>query len=518
MQNQQRGTDALEQRAARRRLRRHAQPASGPLEVTDEVRESLKTIKHVVVLMMENHSYDNYFGSLSRGDGFTSPQQPTNSNLTADGIPVPALRRPTTYQARGVPLQTWRASHLQDDGANGGFCRSVQDFDPTADPAVPMDYWTGSDLRFYCGLASTFPLFDRWFCSCLGPTFPNRRFLIAGTANGLIDDVLLSIWDYPSGGTIFDHLTAAGITWANYHASSTARVLWKRLAGQAGLTFFRAIGLLLPFVRNLIAGQIQCTATLYPMGFLRARKHLRSLDQFFEDATNGTLPHFSIVDPDFGDFSEENPQDIQLGEAFAAEVIKTVMHGKGWKDTLLIWLYDEHGGYYDHVRPPQAPEPDGRPGRSLLNSTGIVPWLLQVSGLKAKLESIDRVDSGDYRYDQYGFRVPAVVVSPYARKDWVASEQLGDQPFDHTSVLKLVEMIWGLPSLTRRDEAAQAPLACLDLTASEPPFLTPPQLPQPVKQWERDPAQRKRAARQRRRHARAVQQGRRGTTRAGVPW
>lgn len=150
--------------------------------------------------------------------------------------------------------------------------------------------------------------------------------------------------------------------------------------------------------------------------------------------------------------------------------------------------------------------------------TLIVPWLLQVSGLKAKLESIDRVDSGDYRYDQYGFRVPAVVVSPYARKDWVASEQLGDQPFDHASVLKLVEMMWGLPSLTRRDEAAQAPLACLDLTASEPPFLTPPQLPQPVKQWERDPAQRKRAARQRRRHARAVQQGRRGTTRAGVPW
>jgi phospholipase C len=517
MRNEQRGAGALEQRLARRRLRRRAQPASGPPEVPEDVRESLTAIKHVVVLMMENHSYDNYFGCLSRGDGFSAPQ-PTNSNLTAGGMAVPARHRPTTFQPRGLPLQTWRASHLQDDGTNGGFCQSIQDFDATADPSVPMDFWTGTDLRFYYGLASTFPLFDRWFCSCLGPTFPNRRFLIAGTANGLIDDVLLSLWDYPSGGTIFDHLTAAGITWANYHAASTARVLWKRLAGQAGLGFFRAIGLLLPFVRDLIAGSIQCTATLYPMGFLRARTHLKSLEQFFEDATNGTLPQFSIVDPDFGDFSEEDPQDIQLGEAFAAEVINKVMHGKGWKDTLLIWLYDEHGGYYDHVRPPQAAEPDDRHGRSLLDSAGLVKWLLQVSGLKAKLERIDRLDSGEYRYDRYGFRVPAVVVSPYARKDWVASEQLGDQPFDHTSVLKLVEMIWGLPSLTHRDRAAEAPLAALDLTASEPPFLTPPQLPEPAQQWEHDRARRKRAARERRRHARAVQQGRRGALQTRVPW
>ena len=83
--------------------------------------------------------------------------------------------------------------------------------------------------------------------------------------------------------------------------------------------------------------------------------------------TQGTLPAFSIVDPDFKSYSEENPHDIQQGESFASEVIKRVMHGKGWADTLLIWLYDEHGGYYDHVPPPAAVEPDDVLCRSVLS-------------------------------------------------------------------------------------------------------------------------------------------------------
>jgi phospholipase C len=518
MRNQERVTDALDRRLANRRIRRRPRPVGEPLAVSVGLGESLGNIKHVVVLMMENHSYDNYFGCLGRGDGFTSPQEPANSNPTANGTQVPVRHRPTAYQARGLPLQTWRASRIQwNDGANDGFCRSIEDFDPTADPSVPMDHWTEADLPFYYGLASTFPLFDRWFCSCLGPTFPNRRFLIAGTANGLIDDVLLSIWDYPAGGTILDHLTANGITWANYHDVSAARAVWTRLVGPSVLGLFRAAGLLLPFVRDFIVGNIQCTAALYPMGFLRARKHLKSLEQFFSDADNGTLPQFSIVDPGFGDSSEEDPQDIQIGEGFAAEVINRVMHGKAWPHTLLIWLYDEHGGYYDHVPPPPAPEPDDLKGRSALDSGGIVKWLLRATGLRAKLEKIDQVGPSEYRYDRLGFRVPAVVVSPYAKRDWVASEQVGDV-FDHTSVLKLVETMWQLPPMTRRDEQAVAPLAALDLTASQPPFLTPPSLPRPARPWEQDRRTRKRAARQRRRDARQRMRGRRAAVHPGVPW
>ena len=91
-----------------------------------------------------------------------------------------------------------------DDGRCDGFVTSVEQFVPGADPAVPMGYWTEQDLPFYYGLARTFPLADRWFCSCLGPTFPNRRFMIAGTAHGLIDDLPWDLVDYPEAGTIFD--------------------------------------------------------------------------------------------------------------------------------------------------------------------------------------------------------------------------------------------------------------------------------------------------------------------------
>ena len=97
---------------------------------------------------------------------------------------------------------------------------------------------------------------------------------------------------------------------------------------------------------------MQFTADIYPLGIARYMVHARGTERFFTDADQGTLPAFSIVDPDFKSYSEENPHDIKQGESFASEVIKRVMHGKGWADTLLIWLYDEHGGYYDHVRRP----------------------------------------------------------------------------------------------------------------------------------------------------------------------
>jgi phospholipase C len=230
------------------------------------------------------------------------------------------------------------------------------------------------------------------------------------------------------------------------------------------------------------------------------------------------LPQFSLVDPSFGDFSEEDPQNIQIGEGFAAEVINRVMHGKAWEHTLMIWLYDEHGGYFDHVPPRPAPEPDDRPGRSLLDAGGVIKWLLRVSGLYKKLETIDRVPADRYRYDRYGFRVPAIVVSPYARRDWVASEQTRERPFDHTSILKLIEMRWRIHALTSRDLGARAPLEALDLTTSSPAFLTPPNLPRQAHPWEHDRRRRHRDARRRRRHARQRLRGRRGALRPGVPW
>ena len=106
--------------------------------------------------------------------------------------------------------------------------------------------------------------------------------------------------------------------------------------------------------------------------------HVRSIERFFADADSGNLPSFCIVDPDFGNFSEENPQDIRKGESFAAEVINRVMHGPGWADTLLIWTYDEHGGYYDHVAPPAAVPPDDVRGRSLVAHRSLLRTLLKL--------------------------------------------------------------------------------------------------------------------------------------------
>jgi hypothetical protein len=111
---------------------------------------------------------------------------------------------------------------------------------------------------------------------------------------------------------------------------------------------------------------LQFTSAIYPLGMASYMAHVRSIDHFFADADSGNLPSFCIVDPDFRSFSEENPQDMRKGESFAAEVISRVMHSPGWADTLLIWTYDEHGGYYDHVAPPTAMPPDDVPGRSLI--------------------------------------------------------------------------------------------------------------------------------------------------------
>jgi phospholipase C len=443
----------------------------------------LPQIRHIVVLMMENHSYDNYLGMLvNRGDGLAldADGQPDAVNKRLDGQPVPLRHAPGPVQEPGTPTQSWHASHVQwNDGACDGFVRSVETTEPGRDATVPMRYWAESDLPFYYGLARTFPLADRWFCSCLGPTFPNRRFLIAGTAHGLIDDLPFSMVDYPPAGTVFDMLDKHQISWVNYHNVSPAGVILKRLLGRPGLIAMRRLASVarwLPPVVNAVKGNKSFTADLYPLGLMRCLRHLRTAQRFFADADSGTLPAFSIVDPDFGAFSEENPQDIRKGESFAAEVINRVLHGRGWPHTLLVWTYDEHGGYYDHVPPPGAIPPDDIEGRSILYMPA---WLRAVLRpfFASYIAQIEACDAGVRSYDRYGFRVPAVIVSPYARPGHVVSETL-----DHTSVLRLVEQKWNLPPLTRRDAAAATPLSALDL-GSPPAFAEPPELPAHSLAW-----------------------------------
>ncbi len=474
--------DRLESAGARRRLvRRGMNAAARPQSAMAIGTDCLPQIEHIVILMMENHSYDNYLGMLrDRGDGLPLDEHglPAPTNLAGGGTVVGMRRFTSTRQRPQVPTQSWNASHIQWDGGTcAGFVRSIEQTVPGRDASAAMTYWDEGDLPFYYGLARTFPLATRWFSSCLGPTFPNRRFLIAGTAHGLIDDLPFAMIDYPANGTIFDLLSAHGISWANYHHLSPVRVNWRRLSHAWGLNFLRTLGALLaalfPQLVPALVSKLQATADLYPLGFLRSVNHLRPISEFWQAARAGRLPAVSIVDPDFGRCSEENPQDIQAGEGFAAKVINTVMTGRGWSKTLLIWLYDEHGGYYDHVAPPRAPEPDDVPGQNPMDRF----LLLRLLRFTSYAKLIDTADAGPTSYDRLGFRVPAVIVSPYARPGHVTSTV-----YDHTSILKLIERKWNLPPLTRRDAEANDPLDALDFQ-NPPHFLTPPSLPGPARPW-----------------------------------
>ena len=375
-------------------------PAAPP--GTDQVPE----IEHIVVVMMENHSFDSMVGMMGRGDGLSVGRdgKPNVALPDGHGGVVRSFHMPSDCQTQGVS-QSWDAGHrAYANGTNRGFVQ--------ASSGEAMGYFLGSDMPFTWGLAKTFPLADRWFCSVLAQTSPNRRYLISGTSLGLIDDSFPS--ELPPNGTIFDSLNRYGISWKDYYSDLPSIGNYLSLLGKPG----------------------------YSQG-------LAKMADFFRDAAAGTLPQFSLIDPNYSSQSEENPQDVQYGDQYLAAVVNAVLQGPQWRKTLLIWAYDEWGGWYDHVPPPAAVPPDDVP-----------PNLPPGSEPGA--------------FDRYGFRVPAGVVSPYAKRDFVSHTV-----YDHTSILKTVETKWNLPALTRRDANAKDVLDMIDLKAA-PAFLAPPLLPDPA--------------------------------------
>ena len=394
---------------------------------------------HVVVVMMENHSFDNLLGALTRSgqplaDGlrFNAAGVALNSNPGAGGVAVRAFPFPSTAQGSSVS-QTWNATHQQIDGGRmDGFVASVG-----ADQ--PMGYWTAPVLPFAYSLARTFTLANRWFCSAPCQTYPNRRFLMAGTAYGNITTDTASLSDPPPpNGTIFDRLHAYGVSWRNY------------------FTDLPQTGIIPSIIEH------------YP-------GNLATYAQFRADCAAGTLPAVSFVDPEFGVVSEvgaalaglpglgsvagaledtggdeEDPQDLSYGENWAYNTVQAVLQSPAWPRTLLIYTYDEHGGYYDHVDPPKAIAPDSIPPAL---AAGDVPG----------------------GYDIYGPRVPAVVASPYSRPNAVTNVV-----HDHTSVLATIEAKWNLPALTYRDANAATVADFLDVRGAaflDPPAIAAPPLP-----------------------------------------
>jgi phospholipase C len=163
---------------------RYVRPGDRPDPSRPAGTDMLPQIKHIIVLMMENHSFDNYLGTLGRGEGFPlgGDGTPDAENPDSTGTMIRARHAASTTQEEGAPCQSWSASHTQWAGGKmNGFVTAIEQASGEGDKTAAMAYWTDRDLPFYHGLARTFPLADHWFSSCLGPTFPNRRFLLAGT-------------------------------------------------------------------------------------------------------------------------------------------------------------------------------------------------------------------------------------------------------------------------------------------------------------------------------------------------
>ncbi|HLH99450.1 MAG TPA: alkaline phosphatase family protein, partial [Acidimicrobiales bacterium] len=259
-----------------------------------------------------------------------------------------------------------------------------------------------------------FGIGDRYFSSCLAPTFPNRRYLQAATSDGLVSTSLPNPFAKPPPtGLIWDRLDAAGIGWANYYVEVPEVALW-------------------------------------PRDVVRFHDHLHLITEFYEDCRAGRLPAVSLITPDTSFISEGEYQDDQLGEAFTATVFEALAGGPQWSRAMLVVVWDEGGGFYDHVPPPSAVPPDD------------VPPDIHVPPDKAG------------GFDRYGFRVPCLVASPYSKPGHVSSVV-----YDHTSILATIEDRFGLAPLTRRDAAAEPLWDFLDLTGP-PAFRQVPELPRPA--------------------------------------
>jgi phospholipase C len=384
--------------------------------------KGLNKIKHIVLLMQENRSADTYFGQLHSEGQPAFSREPAKGNpnpLDADGPRIRPFHKPTLCETSDLN-HSWNGAHQEwDHGKMDGFTAANDVASGNADPSDPagsrtMGYYNQTDLPFYYSLYNTFATGDRYFSSVLGPTFPNRFYLLAGTSFGHIAN------DFPASG---------GFTQPSiFNLLDRARVSWKIYFSQV------PFALLFSYVQQHAAG------------------HLVPISQFSVDAKAGTLPQVSFVDPIFSgppnvENDEHPPVNVQVGQRFTYGVINDLEHSPNWTSSALFLTYDESGGFYDHVPPPAAVAPDR------------IPPMLTLGDVAGA-------------FNRYGFRVPVVVVSPFARAHYVSHVV-----HDHTSILRFIEMRFGLPALTARDAAANPMLEFFSF--KHPPFVTPPAFNQP---------------------------------------
>jgi phospholipase C len=361
---------------------------------TESQAVNLEKVEHIVVLMLENRSFDHMLGHLSleggRGD--------------IDGLRAEFANE---YAGRRYPVHHLGSTKITDDpdhssgavelqvggGRMDGFVasyaktladRGIQG----ADPSRVLGYYNGADVPVYDHLAREFAVCDRWFSSVPGATWPNRLYAICGRAAGSCDDKPLNLAPLYHEPSFVRHLDAHGISWRWYSFETGSLRLADahyRLGYHDRFAFFS---------HNLLTWKTRLERSINP-----------EEPSFIEDASLGTLPALSWIDPNFSNFDpigfqpndDHVPADITDGQELVLAVYHALATSPQWERALLIVFYDEHGGFFDHVAPPEAP------------------------------------DDHPSVFGRYGVRVPALIISP-----WIEPRSVSHTLFDHTSIIKTI--------------------------------------------------------------------------------
>jgi phospholipase C len=303
-------------------------PGTRPNPSTPEGVDTMPEIEHIIIYMQENHSFDSYFGALGRGDGFTLGLDgaPLNTNPDLNNNPVTVFHSPDACD----PVtgdHSWNGEHTAWNGGRmDGFIRANGGTNI-------MGYFNANDLPFYHGLATTFPICDRWFSSIMGPTHPNRRYLQAATSAGIVQTSIPEVFATPNApnGTIWDRLDAHGISWVDYAIDVWEILLWPTSD------------------LNGFLGRTVANRKLFP--------------DFLSDCLHGTLPAVSIIGPGVQNQYDEGSRDVHNGEAYSYSIINAVLASPLWDKSVILFCYDESGGCYDHVPPPPAVGPEHKAPR-----------------------------------------------------------------------------------------------------------------------------------------------------------
>jgi len=359
-----------------------------------------------VYLMLENRTYDHVLGSRTllegrAGDGLSASM----ANRDLGGAPVAIYQAPTTGLCVLDPPHTWDPSHAQwNGGANDGFVSQYQL--ETGMPVTDvMAYLTRPMIPITYALADAYSTCDRWFASVMSSTLPNRGYWYAATSFGLkANEEVIAQFNSVPAPTIFNRLHDRGVDWAYYSGP---------------LTIISMLG-------NPGPNQLDITGKIRKFADAATDPEDHKGD-FFKDAAAGRLPAVSYIDPFFGQNDDHPPLHPILAQALIAATYRALAASPQWKNCMLVITYDEHGGFYDHVPPPRVAD-----------------------------DTLARY--GADGFDQLGFRVPALVIGPYAKQGYVSSVQ-----YDHTSALKHLQNAFALDPLNIRMDSANDLSDCIDL-------------------------------------------------------